>query len=194
MIRGWTAGGKQSARGLNAIVRRDAGPRLPGASFRFSTDAARAARGVAMKAPTLAIGLLLASCALGACATTGMSDADKLATYRAHAGAPVGSFRYFGRIDGWTPLGDRAVAVWTRPNEAWLLDLAGHCPDIEYTPVIGVTSQFNRVSAKFDKVIARSPGAIEMPCMISEIRPLDAKAIREAEKTARDQPAESSGT
>ena len=147
----------------------------------------------ALKTPTLAIVLLLAS-AMGACATTGMSDADKLATYRAHAGAPVNSFHYFGRIDGWTPLGDSAIAVWTKPKEAWLLELAGRCPDIEFTPVIGVTSQFNRVSAKFDKVIARSPGSIEMPCMISEIRPLDVKAIRQAEKSARDQPAESSGT
>ncbi len=146
-----------------------------------------------MKTLPAAMGLLLAS-AMTACATTGMSDADKLATYRTHAGAPVGSFHYFGRIDGWTPLGDRALAVWTKPKEAWLLELAGRCPDIEYTPVIGVTSQFNRVSAKFDKVIARSPGSIEMPCIISEIRPLDVKAIRQAEKLARDQPAESSGT
>ncbi|HVI57515.1 MAG TPA: DUF6491 family protein [Luteimonas sp.] len=146
-----------------------------------------------MKTSCAVLGLLLAS-TMGACATTGMSDADKLATYRAHAGAPVSSFHYFGRISGWTPLGDSAIAVWTRPNQAWLLDLAGRCPDIEYTPVIGVTSQFDRVSAKFDKVIARSHGSIEMPCMISEIRPLDVKAIKQAEKTARDQSAESAGT
>ena len=142
---------------------------------------------------SLAIVALLAT-ALGACATTGMSDSDKLALYRSHAGAPVNSFHYFGQINGWTSLGDSAIAVWTRPNQAWLLDLAGRCPDIEYTPVIGVTSQFNRVSAKFDKVIARNRGSMEIPCQISEIRPLDVKAIRGAEKTARDQMAESSGT
>ena len=142
---------------------------------------------------SLAIVALLAT-ALCACATTGMSDSDKLALYRSHAGAPVNSFHYFGQINGWTSLGDSAIAVWTRPNQAWLLDLAGRCPDIEYTPVIGVTSQFNRVSAKFDKVIARNRGSMEIPCQISEIRPLDVKAIRGAEKTARDQMAESSGT
>ena len=103
---------------------------------------------------SLAILALLAT-ALTACASTGMSDTDKLALYRSHAGARVDSFHYFGQINGWTSLGDSAIAVWTKPNEAWLLDLAGRCPDIEYTPVIGVTSQFNRVSAKFDKVIAR---------------------------------------
>ena len=142
---------------------------------------------------SLAILALLAA-TLSACATTGMSDSDKLALYRSHAGAPVNSFHYFGQINGWTSLGDSAIAVWTKPNQAWLLDLAGRCPDIEYTPVIGVTSQFNRVSAKFDKVIARNRGSMEIPCQISEIRPLDVKAIRGAEKTARDQMAESSGT
>src|SRR3546814_4708804 len=96
--------------------------------------------GAAMKAFTALASLLLAVTA-SACASTGMSDADKLATYRAHAGAPVDSFRYFGSINGWTSLGDTAVAVWTRPSEAWLLELTGPCPDIEYAPMIGVTSQ-----------------------------------------------------
>ena len=147
-----------------------------------------------MKAFTALASLLLAVTA-SACASTGMSDSDKLATYRAHAGEPVSSFRYFGSINGWTSLGDEAIAVWTRPSEAWLLELTGPCPDIEYAPMIGVTSQFNRVSAKFDKVIAQGGGAtMRFPCRIETIRPLDVKAIRQAEKTARDQPDESSGT
>lgn len=141
-----------------------------------------------------AIASLLLAAATAACASTGMSDADKLATYRAHAGAPVSSFNYFGRINGWTPLGDSAIAVWTRPSEAWLLELSGRCPDIDFAPAISLTSQFNRVSAKFDKVVPRGSSSMEFPCQISEIRPLDVKAIRKAEKTARDQPAESSGT
>ena len=147
-----------------------------------------------MKAFTALASLLLAVSA-SACASTGMSDSDKLATYRAHAGEPVSSFRYFGSINGWTSLGDEAIAVWTRPSEAWLLELTGPCPDIEYAPMIGVTSQSNRVSAKFDKVIAQGGGAtMQFPCRIETIRPLDVKAIRQAEKTARDQPDESSGT
>lgn len=132
--------------------------------------------------------------ATAGCATAGMSDADKLAMYRDHAGEPVGSFNYFGRINGWTSLGDSALAVWTKPSEAWLLDLYGPCQGLEYTPVISLTSQFNRVSAKFDKVVAHGSDSIEIPCRIDEIRPLDVKAIRQAEKTAGDQPAESSGT
>jgi hypothetical protein len=139
-----------------------------------------------------AIASLLLAAATAACASTGMSDADKLASYRAHAGAPVRSFQYFGQINGWTSLGDSAVAVWTKPSEAWLLELSGPCPDLEFAPAISVTSQFNRVSAKFDKVIPRGSGSMTIPCQISEIRPLDVKAIKQAEKTARDQPAEES--
>ncbi len=146
-----------------------------------------------MKTSFLILAALLAS-AVTACATTGMSNSDKLALYRSHAGAPVNSFQFFGTINGWTSLGDSAIAVWTKPSEAWLLDLAGSCPDIEYAPVITVTSQFNRVNAKFDKVVARGHGSMDIPCQISEIRPLDVKSIRQAEKTARDQPAPVSGT
>lgn len=130
---------------------------------------------------------LLALAAAG-CATGGMEPDEKLALYEASAGAPVDSFQYFGSINGWTPLGDSAIAVWTRPREAWLLDFHGPCKDVEYSPVITVTNSMGRVSAKFDKVIARSRGSMEMPCTIRQIRPLDVSAIREAEKTARDQP------
>ncbi len=147
-----------------------------------------------MKSSLAMLAALLATVLAGCASIGGMSSNDKLALYRSHAGEPVNSFRFFGNINGWTPLGDSAIAVWTKPNEAWLLDLAGRCPDIEYTPSITVTSQFNRVSAKFDKVVARGHGSMDIPCQISEIRPLDVKSIKQAEKTARDQPAPSSGT
>jgi Family of unknown function (DUF6491) len=153
---------------------------------------------VEMKLAVMMAGMMAgATLALGACASdVGLRDAQKLAIYRAHAGAPVSSFQYFGSINGWTPLGDSAIAVWTRPNQAYLLDLYGPCSDIEYTPVIGVTSQMGRVNARFDKVIAHNRSSIQIPCNIREIRPLDVKAIKAAEKIARDQPpvAEPSGS
>lgn len=139
------------------------------------------------QAPALTMAM---SCvlALGACATdAGLRESRKLAIHEAHAGAPVDSFQYFGRINGWTPLGDSAIAVWTRPNQAWLLDLYGPCTDITYSPLISVTSQMGRVSARFDKVVAHNRGAIEIPCNIRQIRPLDVKAIRQAEKAAREE-------
>ena len=134
---------------------------------------------------------------LAACATdVAQRDADKLALYEAHAGAPVDKFRYFGSLNGWTPLGDEAIAVWTRPNEAWLLRLSGPCPDIEFTPAISITNTFGQVSVPFDKVIVHSRGAVTVPCHITQIRPLDVKAIKQAERTNREaaETAQASGT
>jgi hypothetical protein len=135
-----------------------------------------------------------AAISLAACATDpAQRDAEKLALYEAHAGAPVAKFRYFGSINGWTPLGDEAIAVWTRPSEAYLLRLSGPCPEIEFTPAISITSRFGEVSVPFDKVIVHSRGAVTVPCHITQIRPLDVKAIRQAERTNREA-AQASGT
>ncbi len=130
---------------------------------------------------------LAAAMALSACASdTGLRDAEKLALYQSHAGEPVGSFRFFGSINGWTPLGDSALAVWTKPSEAWLLSLQGPCNDLEFAPAIGLTSQMNQVHARFDKVIAQGAGAMRLPCHIREIRPLDVKALRASERELRE--------
>ena len=124
---------------------------------------------------------------LAACATdSAQRDAAKLALYRAHAGAPVRSFHFFGRLDSWTSLDDRTIAVWTRPSEAWLLDLDGPCNDLQFTPFIGLTSSVGTVSARFDKVLVRNTGGINLPCIIETIRPLDVKAIRQAERGEHD--------
>ena len=133
---------------------------------------------------TIAASALLA---LSGCASTGMSDAEKLATYRAAAGEPVSSFTYLGRISGWTPLDREHIAVWTRPREAWLLAFHGTCQDIEFSPVIGLTSQNSRVYAGFDKVLVDRPGSMQLPCRIREIRPLDTNRIKAAEKAAREE-------
>jgi len=132
---------------------------------------------------------------LSACASSGMGEAEKLAMYEAAAGEPVKSFRYFGRISGWTPLDDRTIAVWTRGQEAWLLSLDGSCRDVEWAPVISLTHQGSSVYAGFDKVVAHTGGSPGFPCRITTIQPLDTAMIRSAERTAReDAQAPSSGT
>lgn len=126
--------------------------------------------------------------ALAACASTpSMSDNQRLALYRAHAGAPVSTIRYLGHFDSWTDLGDRALAIWTRPSEAWLLELSGPCNGLDYTPVIGLSSQMGQVSAHFDNVLVRNGGISDFPCRIDTIRPLDVKAIKQAERDLRAQ-------
>jgi hypothetical protein len=136
---------------------------------------------IGMAAAT-AVLLALAGCT----SDSGLRTAERYALYQQHAGAPVSSFRYFGSINGWTPLGESALAVWTRPSEAWLLHLQGPCPDLGFAPAISLTSHMNQVSARFDKVIAHAPGSMRLPCHIREIRPLDVKALRASEKELRE--------
>jgi len=123
---------------------------------------------------------------LTGCATGRLTTEQRLALYRAHAGAPQQDMRFTGRLNGWTELGETALAVWTRPGEAYLLELAGSCPQLPYTPAIGLTSQGSRVSARFDQVLVRDAGpGIQMPCRIGSIRPLDVKALRVSEQALR---------
>lgn len=130
---------------------------------------------------------LAAALLAGGCASNALGSAEKLAIYQAAAGEPVNSFSYLGRIDGWTPIDDRHIAVWTRPREAWLLGFHGTCLDIEFAPVISIrSSHATRVLAGFDSVIVHSPTATPMPCRIREIRPLDTTRVRAAEKAARE--------
>ena len=134
----------------------------------------------------LLISLLASAALLGGCASTRLAESDRLALHRGHAGAPVNHFNYFGSINGWTPLGDSALTVWTRPNQAYLLELAGPCPELDFAPAISISNQMGRVSARFDKVTVqgRSHSPV-FPCHIREIRPLDVKALKQAERDLR---------
>lgn len=131
-----------------------------------------------------ALAALLAGCATG----SHLNDAQKLALYRAHAGAPVKQFHYFNGLDGWTDLGDSALAVWTRPSEAYLLTLDAPCQDLSFAPAIGVTNMMGVVSASFDRVLVYGGGSRigRIPCRIATIQPLDVKALRVAEKELRE--------
>lgn len=137
---------------------------------------------------SLLVAALAAS--LAACASTRQPQAvdRELDLYRAHAGEPVHSFRYFGRLNGWTPLGNTALAVWTRPSEAYLLEVFGPCGDLDFAPAISVSNQMSRVSARFDSVTALGGGVgpIQVPCRIETIRPLDVKALKEAQRELRE--------
>lgn len=136
-----------------------------------------------------AFAVALIACGLAACATTGkLSTAERLSLYRSHAAEPVNSFQYFGSLNGWTELGDSALAVWTRPGQAYLLELGGPCMDLDFAPAISVTSLMGRVSTGFDKVIVHGGGdsGMRMPCRIQSIRPLDVKALRANEKQLRE--------
>jgi hypothetical protein len=135
---------------------------------------------------TFALAGLLAACSSVPYA---QRQQQREAAYAAAAGAPVASFRFFN-LWSWEPLSDSALVVYTRPDQAWLLDLDGACQNLEFTQAIGLTSNTGEVSASFDKVLT---GRRYMPCTIMRIRPVDVKQLRvtqEAQRKINAQPRE----
>ena len=72
-------------------------------------------------------------------------SSDRLAAYTAAAGVPVKSFRFFSPLYSWEPLSDTELVVYTKPKEAYLLDL-GACVNLQVTNGIGLTSSLGPVS------------------------------------------------
>ncbi|MDR3447205.1 MULTISPECIES: DUF6491 family protein [unclassified Dyella] len=131
--------------------------------------------------------------ALGGCTRVGKDYTSRMEArqqaYAAAAGDPVNSFHYFS-LWSWEPLSDEQLAIYTRSNEAWLIDLDGRCRNLEFTNHIALTSSASEVSVKFDRVLTGPP---DPPCFIKQIRPVDLKKLdspqqgkpREVEETAR---------
>jgi len=135
--------------------------------------------------------ILLASTAMAAVAgcssvPSAQSQVQRQAAYAAAAGAPVKSFRIFMPLWSWEPLGTDQVAVYTKPKEAWLLDVPG-CTELPYANVIGLTSNLNQVSIHFDKVIT---GRNQLTCAIQQIRPVDVGRLKGLQQEQRQVTAE----
>ena len=133
--------------------------------------------------------LLLAVLGASACASNRPSDADRLAMYEAHAGAPVKQIRNVNAM-GWERVDDQHVILSTRPTESWLLEVSGPCLDWgSGSPLLRLSSTGPYVMAKFDRILTEGS---QVSCRIEEIRPIDVKAVRAAQDAARAQP--SAGT
>jgi len=127
---------------------------------------------------SVALAGLLASCSRVPYA---QRQQQRQAAYAAAAGPAVRHF-HFVTLYSWEPLGDKQVVIYTRPNEAWLLDLGGGCPELEYTPTIGLTSMFNEVSINFDKILIKRG---YFPCTITQIRPVDMARLKIEQQAQR---------
>lgn len=126
-------------------------------------------------------GLLALLLALAACASDGgprQREAVRLALFEQHAGAPVEHFRFW-RLDRWEGLGRETVAVWTRPDEAWLVRVRAPCNGLEHATVLGLSSTLNRVYRAFDAVLFE-----RQRCRIEQIQPVDVRAMKAAQRTA----------
>ena len=118
--------------------------------------------------------VLCAAAMLTACAT-----GPKL-NYNEYAGEPVKSF-YMANFDGWSAVSKDQVVVWAGLNKAYLLNIDGYCPDLQFANSIAVTSTANTVD-KFEKVIVGRD-----KCLIREIRPIDVKQMKEDRKIMREE-------
>jgi len=123
--------------------------------------------------------LLVTACA----SQPSMTPTERLELFRANAGEPVNSFQFTGRLWGWRSLGDSALAVWTRSDQGYLIELTGGCRDLAFAQTIGLTSSVGRVSAGFDRVVVRLPpnrSPNRVGCTIRTIRPLNTQVVKQS--------------
>lgn len=106
--------------------------------------------------------------------------------YREYAGEPVKSFDMRSYDGGWSAVSKDQLVVWSGINEAYLIKVAGYCPDLQFANAIGVTETAGRVD-KFEKVIVGRD-----KCLIEEIRPVDTKQMKEDRKLMKEQREQSS--
>ena len=123
---------------------------------------------------------LLAALTLTLSATAGFAeegsrDANRLAKYEAHAGAPVKNIPYRSPL-GWEVVDDQHILLTMRPKEVYLMRLSGLCiKNGRGAAAIAISSQAGRVSAGFDRV---TTGDEPSSCRVEEIRPIDVAAMK----------------
>lgn len=121
---------------------------------------------------------------VGACAALPERAPDpRLVQVQSVAGQRVGTIHYMSRLYSWEAIDDQHVLLYTRPREAYLLEVVP-CPGLESAVALGVTSRFNSVTSGIDSVVTGWQRPMSFPCRIQSIRPIDVKALRAAEKEA----------
>ena len=122
---------------------------------------------------------------VAACATSPqMTREERIEWYRANAGEPVRSFFYSGHLRGWTALDERSIALWTRSNEAFLIEFFPRCPDLAFASTLTISNHIGRVNAGFDSVTVRraSGGIGGVRCRIETIRPINTRVVSESKR------------
>lgn len=133
-----------------------------------------------MRMQTLVVAVLAVT---GCAASTSprLTERQLLDAYRASAGAPIKSFSALGGINSWSEIDDRHLAVWTARNQAYLLELAFSCPNLESAYSVGIANSAQRVESGFDSVIVGSSFGDAGPstCPIRTIWPIDTDVLEE---------------
>ena len=126
------------------------------------------------------VATVLAAASLAGCASTLAKLNGPKLDYTDYAGEPVKSF-YMNNFDGWSAVSKDQIVIWSGINKAYLIRVTGYCPDLQFANTIAVTSTGNTVD-KFEKVIVGRDH-----CLISEIRPVDVKQMKEDRKIIREE-------
>ncbi len=132
-----------------------------------------------MKTSLLAI--VIAATALSGCMSTLKKLNEPKLDYREYAGPPVKSFDMRNYDGGWSAVSKDQLVVWAGMNEAYLITVAGYCPDLQFANAIAVTNTGGNVD-KFEKIIVGRD-----KCLIQEIRPVDTKQMKADRKLMREQ-------
>jgi hypothetical protein len=123
--------------------------------------------------------------ALGIAASSALADtkehqAEELARFRSFAGAPVDEFNLVNVFQTQI-VGDTNVVVWPTINTAYLLTVDKPCSNLSFAHGFAVTQeQAMKVSKNFDFIKFDN-----QRCRITEIRPVDYKAMLKAGKKAQ---------
>jgi len=127
-----------------------------------------------------AISLTLALLTLpSAQADTTEQRAQRMAQVMANAGAPVNSVVYRGTYS-WEALGEHSLLLWETPQRAYFVDVQPTCDDFPWAMNIVVDFRNMTLDSKFDNILVRG-----RRCQIYEIRPVDVKGLKAAERQAR---------
>ena len=124
---------------------------------------------------------IVALCAaLPAHADTAAYMAQQLARYQKYAQAPVERFPMFN-LWQWQVVGKEKLVVWTAINTAYLITVYKPCINLDWAKGIGITQNTAmHVDAKFDSIVFDHQN-----CRISQIQPLDYKALLRDEKAVK---------
>ncbi|MBU6198913.1 MAG: hypothetical protein KGI64_05230 [Xanthomonadaceae bacterium] len=124
---------------------------------------------------------IVALCAaIPARADTAVYMAQQLAHYQKYAQAPVERFPMVS-LWQWQVVGKDKVVVWPTINTAYLITVYKPCINLDWARGIGITQNTSmHVDAKFDSIVFDHQN-----CRIQEIRPIDYKALRADENSAK---------
>jgi len=101
------------------------------------------------------------------------SQQEERDRFAAYSGEPINEFTWFGRYDGWQPIGRYELVVFTGISDAYLIKVGPPCDSLQFATRIGLTSTAGAVHARFDSVIVG-----QWRCPIDEIRKVDYRRMQ----------------